>query len=57
MQNEYKGGKYDLVFVSDFANGFLSSIRPVVTCRLVCLLSAPVGDGRNRKKKNVFLLE
>lgn len=53
MRNQYEGGKYDLVFYSDFANGFLSAIRPVVTCRLVSLLSAPVGDGRNRKKAHI----
>lgn len=53
MQNECEGGKYDLVFYSDFANGFLSAIRPVVTCRLVSLLSAPVGDGRNSKKAHI----
>lgn len=56
MPNEYEGGKYDLVFYSDIANGFLSAIRPVVTCRLVSLLSAPVADGRNRKKP-IFLSE
>lgn len=49
MRNESKGGKYDLVFYSDFANGFLSAIRPIVTRRLVSVLSAPVGDGRKRK--------
>lgn len=55
MRNESEGGKYDLVFYSDFANGFLSAIRTVLNRRLVSFLSGPVGDGR--KRKPIFLSE